>query len=440
MASPRRSTTAVLVSLSLLFGLAPTAGAHDAADLRQEIERTRKAADAARDELGQLAEDLERTEAEADDAAQRVAVAESDLAAVTAKLNARQADLAVVEDQLAAATERLETAEAALELARTVAANEEARARRSEALVHQKQKQLDRQVASIYKYGRASEASRWLAAVKSSDSINQLGHTTELLKDASAEQTRVLDRMRQLRDQAEQDRAEAHAARVAADVHRDEAADAHTEVEGLVTEQQELVAAANALVDQQRSAVATLERERQSLEAQATQISTTKARTADELKDLEKAEAELESELKSLLAKPTVTGPAPGMLQFPTAGRVGSRFGYRIHPIYGYARLHAGVDIGAPTGQVIVAAESGKIVRSGWCGGYGNCVVVDHGGGLATLYAHMSKRAVGVGAWVKMGQTIGYIGSTGLSTGPHLHFETRVNGSPVDPCRYLSEC
>lgn len=439
MASPRRSTTTVLVALSLIFGIVP-AGAHDADGLRQEIERTQKAADAAREELGQLADDLERTEAAADDAAQRVAIAEADLAAITAKLNARQADLAVVEEHLAAATERLETAEAALELARTVAANEEARARRSEALVDQKQKQLDRQVASIYKYGRASEASRWIAAVKSSDSINQLGHTTQLLKDASAEQTRVLDRMRQLRDRAEADRAEAHAARVSADVQREEAADAHAEVEALVVEQQELVAAANALVDQQRSAVATLERERQSLEAQATQISTTRTRTAEELKDLEKAEEKLEAELKALLSGPKVSGPAPGMLQFPTAGRVGSRFGYRIHPIYGYARLHAGVDIGAPTGQVIVSAESGQVVRSGWCGGYGNCVVVQHSGGLATLYAHMSQRAVGVGTWVRMGQTVGYIGSTGLSTGPHLHFETRVNGSPVDPCRYLSEC
>jgi murein DD-endopeptidase MepM/ murein hydrolase activator NlpD len=439
VASPRRSTTTVLVALSLIFGIVP-AGAHDADDLRQEIERTQEAADAARGELGQLAKDLERTEAAADDAAQRVAIAEADLAAITAKLNARKADLAVVEEHLAAATERLETAEAALELARTVAANEEARARRSEALVDQKQKQLDRQVASIYKYGRASEASRWIAAVKSSDSINQLGHTTQLLKDASAEQTRILDRMRQLRDRAEADRAEAHAARVSADVQRDEAADAHAEVEGLVVEQQELVAAANALADQQRSAVATLERERQSLQAQATQISTTKTRTAEELKDLEKEEAKLEAELKALLAGPKVSGPAPGMLQFPTAGRVGSRFGYRIHPIYGYARLHAGVDIGAPTGQVIVSAESGQVVRSGWCGGYGNCVVVQHSGGLATLYAHMSQRAVGVGTWVRMGQAVGYIGSTGLSTGPHLHFETRVNGTPVDPCRYLSEC
>ncbi|HEX8001266.1 MAG TPA: M23 family metallopeptidase [Mycobacteriales bacterium] len=124
-----------------------------------------------------------------------------------------------------------------------------------------------------------------------------------------------------------------------------------------------------------------------------------------------------------------------GML-WPTPGPVTSGFGYRIHPIYGYRRLHAGIDIGAPVGQGIVAALPGVVVTAGPMGTYGNLVVIDHGDGFATAYAHQSQVLVSEGQRVSRGQRIGLVGSTGASTGPHLHFETRVNGEPVDPMRY----
>jgi murein DD-endopeptidase MepM/ murein hydrolase activator NlpD len=121
----------------------------------------------------------------------------------------------------------------------------------------------------------------------------------------------------------------------------------------------------------------------------------------------------------------------------PVPGRITSGFGPRTHPILGYVRTHTGVDFTAPYGQEIRAAAGGRVILAGWFGGYGNTVVVDHGGGMATLYAHQSKLAVGYGAGVVAGDVIGYVGSTGLSTGPHLHFEVRINGSPVDPVPYL---
>lgn len=112
-----------------------------------------------------------------------------------------------------------------------------------------------------------------------------------------------------------------------------------------------------------------------------------------------------------------------------------SRQGPRVHPITGEYKNHGGTDIGASYGSAIYAADSGKIVSSsdGWNGGWGNYVMIDHGNGMQTLYAHMSSRAVSVGQTVKRGQTIGYVGSTGMSTGPHLHFEMYVNGSRIDP-------
>ena len=112
-----------------------------------------------------------------------------------------------------------------------------------------------------------------------------------------------------------------------------------------------------------------------------------------------------------------------------------SRQGPRTHPITGEYKNHGGTDIGASYGSAIYAADSGTVVRSadGWNGGWGNYVMIDHGNGMQTLYAHMSSRAVSVGQTVSRGQTIGYVGSTGMSTGPHLHFEMYINGSRIDP-------
>jgi murein DD-endopeptidase MepM/ murein hydrolase activator NlpD len=130
-------------------------------------------------------------------------------------------------------------------------------------------------------------------------------------------------------------------------------------------------------------------------------------------------------------------GTSPGELFRPVPGGVSSGFGYRIHPIYGDSRLHTGWDMDASCNQPIRAAGEGRVIYSGWRGGYGNAIIIDHGGGLATLYAHHNSLNVGYGAPVATGDIIGLAGSTGLSTTCHLHFEVRVNGEPVDPTPYL---
>jgi len=120
-------------------------------------------------------------------------------------------------------------------------------------------------------------------------------------------------------------------------------------------------------------------------------------------------------------------------LMAPVAGRITSRFGMRYHPILHYARMHAGLDFGAAWGSPIVAAADGQVVVAGWTGGYGRAVEIGHGGGIVSLYGHMSGVVATPGQMVRQGQVIGYVGSSGLSTGPHLHFEVRINGRPVDP-------
>jgi murein DD-endopeptidase MepM/ murein hydrolase activator NlpD len=127
----------------------------------------------------------------------------------------------------------------------------------------------------------------------------------------------------------------------------------------------------------------------------------------------------------------TDSTPSSQGLIWPVSGPVTSPFGYR------WGRLHAGIDIGVGYGTPIHAAASGTVVLAGWTGGYGNYTCIDHGGGLATCYAHQSSYAVSSGAQVSQGQVIGYVGSTGHSFGAHLHFEVRINGTPVDPLGYL---
>ena len=126
-----------------------------------------------------------------------------------------------------------------------------------------------------------------------------------------------------------------------------------------------------------------------------------------------------------------------GQLGWPVSGEITSPYGYRVHPIWGTTIYHSGIDIGVDEGTPVHAADGGVVVWSGWMGGYGYAVVIDHGNGLSTLYGHNSELAVDEGQSVAKGQVISYAGSTGNSTGPHVHFEVSVNGDPVDPMGYL---
>lgn len=168
--------------------------------------------------------------------------------------------------------------------------------------------------------------------------------------------------------------------------------------------------------------------------------------TSDKLARLEKLEDNLIKEsndiakkIKELSTRKTYTGGTM-VWPLPSNHNAGSKFGMRPHPILKKKKMHTGIDIGGKTGASIVAANKGTVIIAGYTSGYGNRVVIDHGGGITTLYAHCSKILVKVGQEVNAGQTIAKVGSTGLSTGPHLHFEVRVKGDPVDPLKgYLSK-
>jgi murein DD-endopeptidase MepM/ murein hydrolase activator NlpD len=162
----------------------------------------------------------------------------------------------------------------------------------------------------------------------------------------------------------------------------------------------------------------------------------TKSEFLHEAAGLQQASASLAAQIRSAQATssysaPGDTTPSAAGFIWPVNGPVTSGFGWR------WGRMHEGIDIGAGDGTPIRAAAAGRVVYAGWMSGYGNLVAIDHGGGVSTAYGHQSSIAAGLGQVVSQGQTIGYVGCTGHCFGPHLHFEVRINGSPVDPLGYL---
>ncbi len=158
-------------------------------------------------------------------------------------------------------------------------------------------------------------------------------------------------------------------------------------------------------------------------------------------KQLEEESHRLESQIQQLETSNRRTNKnmavGSGTLAMPISAPVTSPFGWRRHPIFGVRKFHTGVDLAGPNHAAIRAADSGNVLYTGWYGGYGKVVIVSHGKGIATLYAHMSKTNVQVGQNISKGDIVGYEGTTGFSTGPHLHFEVRVDGKPNNPMSYL---
>ena len=157
----------------------------------------------------------------------------------------------------------------------------------------------------------------------------------------------------------------------------------------------------------------------------------------DELMAASKQVEEMLRRSSYATAAPAAVGGGSGAMLWPMAGPVTSEFGWRVHPITGTQKFHSGVDIGGDYGQPIAAAQGGTVEYAGWISGYGNAVIISHGGGISTLYGHCQSLAVGVGQQVSQGETIAYCGSTGNSTGPHCHFEVRQGGEPISPYSYL---
>jgi len=327
-----------------------------------------------------------------------------------AGVDAQQARLAVLEGTLSSARTRLSSLE------RTIA-TQTARLTRLRGQYDIALRRLERRVRDLYMTDGPDTLSFVLGTASFADLLDNL----ELLGRIGRQDEQIAARVKHARDGLADARRRTTVARAEAARVEAAAESATSEQRGLV---ERLVASRDALTAAQHDKQATL-----------ASIQSDRSDVLAEIDDLEAQSAALAAQIRaaqeqdSSSAAPAVSGS--GQLSWPVSGPVTSGFGVR------WGRMHEGIDIAVGQGTPVHAAAAGTVIYAGWMDGYGNLVVVDHGNGLSTAYGHNSTLASSVGQAVTAGQVIAYSGSTGHSTGPHVHFEVRVNGSPVDPLGYL---
>lgn len=237
---------------------------------------------------------------------------------------------------------------------------------------------------------------------------------------------RVIRRDFQLMDKLEAQRLELERQQAILAENKRELDALHQEVEAKKQVVAQKTAERQALYDQALAEKARMDAEYAELQQNSQQITAM-------IKQMEEEERRRQEEAAAAAASAGGTGE----LGWPVNGPITSPFGWRVHPIWGTQIFHAGIDIAADYGDPVVAADSGTVIYAGWLGGYGNAVMINHGGGMVTLYGHNSSLTVDVGDHVSRGETIALAGSTGNSTGPHCHFEVRIHGEVTQPLNYL---
>lgn len=376
----------------------------------------------ARDRQADIAAELERLEDQLDEAAAEEAHILAELNAARARRDELARQVGALDEQIAVIEAELVEAQAELDdaQARYLAGREALR--RAEAELRESKRTLRTQAVEAYTGGGGLGV--LTDALFSAQSLNELNASATYLESVLDAQAEVVDHhvevkadMAELADLLDGIKEQALAIRNDVVAHRSEVAHARAEMTEL-----------------RAAAVAEAEREAELL-AQAQGQRAEYERRKD---DLTRESSSIASFLRQRQSQQTVVSHGDGSLAWPISGaRITSYYGVRRHPIFGTERLHAGLDFAGSHGTPVGAAGAGEVLYVGWRGGYGNAVIIDHGGGLATLYAHLSSITISDGETVGVGTTIGRVGSTGYSTGPHLHFETRVGGNPVDPLQFL---
>ena len=359
-----------------------------------------------RDELSNAIEDVSAEEAAALTQLQGIVAQRQDLEAKVAALDA----------QIAEATQRVEAAEA--EVARIQAQIETVQRDidRIQAEIEASKAKFNQSVLTLYKGG--GNAASNFTLLSTGGGAHDLIAGSKYLGENSRQFERELQRQGSLKDQLDD----------AQNDLRKEQAKAQ-EAQQVATQERDRVGQLRIEADGQRDQVAAAEQQEQAA------IEDIRARKAD----FEAQYNAVQAQIAAMVSRGNPTPPTPGNHRFiwPVNGPIASPFGPRVQPIIGASTFHPGVDIAVSQGTPIKAAGDGVVRMAGPNGGYGNFTLIDHGGGLATGYGHQSRIAVSVGQQVSTGQVIGYVGSTGTSTGPHLHWEVRVNGSPVNPMSWV---
>ncbi|HEX2040278.1 MAG TPA: peptidoglycan DD-metalloendopeptidase family protein [Acidimicrobiales bacterium] len=392
--------TAVLATAVAPAGAAGTAKEERQAEIKQEIQSLREQVAEA---SAQETEVLGRLDAVQD----RRRELDGKVAAIDGQIRAAEAHVAAAEAEL----ERIQSEFVRTQLKLQVAEEEVSAAKH----------ELREKAVAAY-VGQPS--ARAIDVVFKAESMRELAATMGYLEAVVAAQKQALDRFVALRDDTVALRESVAATKDQALAQRNVVLGRKAALETARREQ-----------DVVRQAVLAQEGEQASI---LEEVRSRKAEFQAEIAALRAESNSISGLLKGIQSGQTPQPSGRGVLALPVPGaRVTSTFGPRVHPIFHDVRYHDGVDFGAGHGTPIRAGADGVVVHAGPRGGYGTTVIIDHGNALATLYAHQSSLNVSLGSRVSRNQVVGYVGSTGFSTGPHLHFEVRVSGTPVDPLRYL---
>jgi murein DD-endopeptidase MepM/ murein hydrolase activator NlpD len=359
--------------------------------------------------------DLVRTRAKIKVAKERKASLGDQIAVLDGRLSAIDDELARIGDQIGAVEQKLTVTKGKLELLQKQLQLKRQELRRAQAKLVIERANFKERVVIAYKTDDLSYVDVVLASSSFEDLISRVSVVRALISGNDE----LVGGLKQTRDDV------AAEEKAVADKERG----VHKAVADL-QEQSDQLAALRAAQAAQKAASLSVRKQKNGQLAAVTQ----------DLALLEQQENQLLAEsnaLSGVIAGASGAGGGTGSMTWPVGGPVVSPFGWRIHPILHYRKMHTGIDIAVGYGVPIHAADSGSVIYATWMGGYGNVIIIDHGNSISTLYAHQSSLAVGAGAHVGRGQVVGYVGSTGFSTGPHLHFEVRVNGNPVDPMGYL---
>ncbi len=280
---------------------------------------------------------------------------------------------------------------------------------------------LKRRLVNIYEYGDLSYVNTLIAARSFSDFVERWEDLRLLI---AANERTIRSRKA----------AERRVAAIEADLER-----TRMELQQEETAQQEARSQLNSLADERRNLVELASVQRHSVASQVAEIESLSASEEAALESLilERERAIAAEHRAEGIAGGVETQGGLGSFSWPVTGTITSPFGWRSNPFGGAPEFHQGLDIAAPSGTTVTAAAAGTVIMSQWYGGYGNYILIDHGGSYSTGYGHLSAMYVSAGQSVQRGQAIGAVGSTGQSTGPHLHFEVRIAGKPVDPAPRL---
>lgn len=339
---------------------------------------------------------------------------------VSAKLKQIQADL----DAANARLQSIQTKQAEINAQIAQTQNEIVK---MEAYLKTRQDVLNRRVRAIYMHGQLN----YLEVILGANSFSDFANRVELLKRVIRSDYNLILEIQKQKAAIEAKKAQQEEDKRQLDALAAEAEKTRQEIAKKKAEQQKVLDAAKS----NKAAAAQMEQDLNAQLASVRNLIQQRLAAAEAARQAAQQQAASDDEGGGGSDDNYVQGT--GAMGWPCSGPITSPFGYRTHPIFGTTIFHAGIDIGVDYGTPIHAADSGVVVYSGWISGYGNAVIIDHGGGISTLYGHNQSLAVSEGQSVSKGSVIAYAGSTGNSTGPHCHFEVDVNGSPVNPMGYL---